>query len=100
MAPGYQERFKADISNTLAQLTIITVQRSDSGRYRFTLTSSKVFAISDEVELKVQSKYYWWLIQFLIVREHLLILLKMFLAISIPANIIQTFASFNFHFEL
>ena len=56
MAPGYQERFKADISNTLAQLTILTVQSSDSGRYKFTLTSTKVATISDEVELKVQSK--------------------------------------------
>lgn len=56
VASGYQERFKADISNTLAQLTILTVQRSDSGRYRLTLTSSKIVAISDEVELKVQCK--------------------------------------------
>ena len=56
VASEYQERFKADISNTLAQFTIITVQRSDSGRYSFTLTSSKVVVISDEVELKVQCK--------------------------------------------
>lgn len=56
VAPGYQERFKADISNTLAQLTILTVQRSDSGGYRFTFTSTKVVTISDEVELKVQCK--------------------------------------------
>ena len=57
VASGYQERFKADISNTLAQLTILTVQRSDSGRYKFTLTSTKVVTIqSDEVELKVLCK--------------------------------------------
>ena len=56
MAPEYQERFRADVSNTLAQLTILTVQTSDSGRYRFTLTSTKVFTISNEVELRVQSK--------------------------------------------
>ena len=56
VASGYQERFKANISNTLAQLTILTVQRSDSGRYRFTLISTKIVAISDEVELKVLCK--------------------------------------------
>ena len=68
VAPGYEERFQADISDTLAQLTIITVQRSDSGRYKLTVTSSKVVSISDEVELKVQSKYCWRLTEFLIVR--------------------------------
>ena len=56
VASGYQERFRADMSHTLAQLTILTVQRSDSGRYKFLLTSSKVVTISDEVELKVQCK--------------------------------------------
>lgn len=56
VASEYQERFKADISNILAQLTIITVQRSDSGRYRFTFTSTKVVAMSDEVELQVLCK--------------------------------------------
>ena len=56
VGPEYQERFKADISSTLAQLTIITVQRSDSGRYKFALTSTKVVAISNEVELKVECK--------------------------------------------
>ena len=52
----YQERFKADISNTLAQLTILTVQRSDSGRYKIILTSTKLVTISNGVELKVQCK--------------------------------------------
>jgi len=56
VASEYQERFRADISNTLAQLTILTVQRSDGGRYRFSLTSTKVDAITDEVELKVHCK--------------------------------------------
>jgi len=56
VASDYQERFRADISKTLAQLTILTVQRSDSGRYKFTLTSSKLDTISAEVELEVQSK--------------------------------------------
>ena len=54
MASDYQERFRADISNTLAQLTILKVQRSDRGGYKFLLTSSKLASISDEVELKVQ----------------------------------------------
>ena len=57
MAREYQERFKADVSTTLAQLKIITVQRSDSGHYRFQLTSAKLVTITDEVELKVQCKY-------------------------------------------
>ena len=56
VASEYQERFKADISNTFAQLTILTVQSSDSGPYKFTFTSTKVVTISDEVELKVQCK--------------------------------------------
>ena len=56
MAPEYQERFRTDVSNTLTQLTILTVQSSDSGRYRFTLTSNKIVAISDEVALKVLCK--------------------------------------------
>jgi len=56
VASEYQERFRADISNTLAQLTILTVQRSDGGRYRFSLTSTKAFTITNEVGLKVQCK--------------------------------------------
>jgi len=52
----YQERFKADISSTLAQLTILSVRRSDSGRFKFILTTKKVVTISNEVELKVQCK--------------------------------------------
>ena len=56
VAPEYQERFRADVSTTLAQLTIITVQRSDSGHYRFHLTSAKLVSITNEVELKVQCK--------------------------------------------
>jgi len=56
IGPNYQERLRADISNTLAQLTILTVQRSDSGRYKFILTSTKVVTISHEVELTVQCK--------------------------------------------
>ena len=56
VAAGYQERFRAVISNTLAQLTILTVQRSDGGRYKFALTTDKIVTISDEVELKVQCK--------------------------------------------
>ena len=56
VAPEYQERFRADISTTLAQLTIITAQRSDSGRYKFILTSAKLVTITNVVELKVQCK--------------------------------------------
>lgn len=56
VVPSYQERFRADISNTLAQLTILTVQRSDHGSYKFLLTSSKFDDLKDEVELIVQCK--------------------------------------------
>jgi len=56
VASDYQERSRADMSNTLAQLTILTVRRSDSGPYKFLLTSSKSVTIYDEVELKVQCK--------------------------------------------
>jgi len=56
VASDYQERFRADMSNTLAQLTILTVRRSDSGPYKFLLTSSKSVTIYDDVELKVQCK--------------------------------------------
>ena len=56
VASDYQERSRADMSNTLAQLTILTVRRSDSGPYKFLLTSSKSVTIYDDVELKVQCK--------------------------------------------
>jgi len=56
VASDYQKRFRADMSNTFSQLTILSVQRSDSGPYKFILTTSKLIALSNEVELKVQCK--------------------------------------------
>jgi len=54
---NYQERFRADISNTLAQLTILTVQRSDSGTYEIVLTPQDFSGDhTDQVELEVQCK--------------------------------------------
>ena len=54
---NYQERFRADISNTLAQLTILTVQRSDSGTYEIVLTPQDFSGdLTDQVELEVQCK--------------------------------------------
>jgi len=56
VASDYQERIRADMSNTFSQLTILSVQRSDSGPYKFLLTTSNLIVLSNEVELKVQCK--------------------------------------------
>lgn len=49
-------RFKAAMSDTLAQLTILTVQRTDDGSYEIDVTSSKVVSVVDTVKLIVQCK--------------------------------------------
>ena len=53
----YQDRFEADISNTQARLTILTVQRSDQGKYEFDLLDVNVDNIKHTVEVIVQCKY-------------------------------------------
>ena len=38
--PNFQKRFTADISVTQANITMLTVQRSDQGKYEFDVTAS------------------------------------------------------------
>ena len=52
----FQERFRADISDTQAWLTIVNVQRSDQGDYQFEMTPPMGNGITDEVKLIVQCK--------------------------------------------
>ena len=54
--PNFQKRFTADISVTQASITMLTVQRSDQGKYKFDVTASISGAITDVVELIVQCK--------------------------------------------
>ena len=53
----YQERFRADISDTQARLTILKVQRSDQGKYNVDLTASVSGSLRHVVEVIVQCKY-------------------------------------------
>lgn len=52
----YQERFRADISNTQARLTILTVQRSDQGQYEFELLPTGAGKLNHVVEVIVKCK--------------------------------------------
>lgn len=52
----FKERFRADISDTLAQLTILTVQRSDRGSYEIDITTTKSDVLGDTVKLIIQCK--------------------------------------------
>ncbi len=54
VAPDYQERFRAEISDTQALLTIVGTQRSDRGEYEFNLETDKFVALVDAVKLFVQ----------------------------------------------
>ena len=54
--PNFQKRFTADISVTQASITMLTVERSDQGKYKFDVTASISGSITDEVELIVQCK--------------------------------------------
>ena len=53
---SFQDRFRADASNTQAQLTILEVQRSDQGKYEFDITPSGSGTLRHVVEVIVQSK--------------------------------------------
>ena len=54
---SYQERFRANITDTHARLTILKVQRSDQGKYEVDLTASVSGTLRHTVELIVQCKY-------------------------------------------
>jgi len=51
------KRFRADISDSQARLTILDVQAADEGKYEFDLTSSSG-TTRDEVEVIVQCKLF------------------------------------------
>jgi len=51
------KRFRADISDSQARLTILGVQGSDEGKYEFDLTSSSG-TIANTVEVIVQCKLF------------------------------------------
>ena len=52
----YKERFRAVITNSQAELTILRVQRSDQGNYEFELTTTNVDTLSDRVQVIVQCR--------------------------------------------
>ena len=59
----YQDRFRANISDSQAWLKILRVQRSDEGMYDFRLEPGDSGAISDQLELIVHCKWLPLLIQ-------------------------------------
>ena len=56
VAPSLQERFIADISVSQAWLTILTVQRSDQGVYRFQLADDNFGNLQHDVNVIVKCK--------------------------------------------
>ena len=60
---NYQDRFRANISDSQAWLKILRVQRSDEGRYEFRLEPGAGETISGELRLIVQCKCLPLLIQ-------------------------------------
>ena len=53
---GFQERFRADISDTQAWLKILSVQRSDQGQYGFDMSVNPIGTLRHVVEVIVQCK--------------------------------------------
>ena len=53
----YQERFRAEISNTRARLTILGVQRADQGIYELDITTTNIVNLNNEMRLILQCKY-------------------------------------------
>ena len=58
LGSNYQVRFRAEVSNTQAQLRILAIQISDQGKYEFDITASAVGGgdIIHVVEVIVQCK--------------------------------------------
>ena len=54
---GFQARFRANVTDTRAQLTILAVQRSDEGSYKLTILPTGAGSISELVTLVVNCKY-------------------------------------------
>ena len=59
----YQDRCRANITDSQAWLKILQVQRSDKGMYEFQLEPVAGNSISSQLELIVHCKYLPWLIQ-------------------------------------
>ena len=59
----YQDRFRANISESQAWLKILSVQRSDEGKYQFELDPTMGSRVFNELVLIVQCKYMPWVIQ-------------------------------------
>jgi len=55
--PNYQARFRAEVSNTQAQLRILKVQISDQGKYELDIAATGVGGLTHVVEVIVQCKY-------------------------------------------
>ena len=55
--PNYQARFRAEVSNTQAQLRILSVQISDQGEYELDISATGVGSLEHVVEVIVQCKY-------------------------------------------
>ena len=56
VAPSFQDRFRADISDTKAWLTILTVQRADKGIYRFEISDANFANFIEDVNVDVHCK--------------------------------------------
>ena len=55
--PGFQARFRAHVTDTRAELTIVAVQRSDEKVYKLTVLPTGAGTISEPVILVVNCKY-------------------------------------------
>ena len=55
---GFQARFRANVTVTRTQLTILAVQRSDEGSYKLTILPTGAGSISELVTLVVNCKYW------------------------------------------
>ena len=55
--PNYQARFRAEVSNTQAQLRILAIQISDQGRYELDIAVTGLGGLTHVVEVIVQCKY-------------------------------------------
>ena len=54
---GFQARFRANVTDTRTQLTILAVQSSDEGSYKLTILPTGAGSISELVTLAVNCKY-------------------------------------------
>ena len=55
--PKYQARFRAQVTNTRAKLTILLVERSDQSTYGVSLAPTGFGSLTDDVPVTVQCKF-------------------------------------------